>query len=63
MDKLSVDPLAIAALVGFGSLVLIGVGLYLAVGPIRVDLAWPLQKDEWVEDDVRVQFNMGYQFR
>ena len=27
MDKLSVDPLAIAALVGFGSLVLIGVGL------------------------------------
>ena len=41
----------------------IGVDLYLAVGPIRVDLAWPLQKDEWVEDDVRVQFNMGYQFR
>ena len=41
----------------------IGVDVYLAIGPIRVDLAWPLQKDEWVEDDVRIQFNMGYQFR
>ena len=41
----------------------IGIDLYLPVGPIRVDLAWPLQKDEWVEDEVRLQFNMGYQFR
>ena len=41
----------------------VGVDLYLPMGPIRLDVAWPLQTDEWVEDKMRFQFNMGYQFR
>ncbi len=40
----------------------VGIDFYLPVGPIRVDLAWPLKKDEFTEDDFRVQFNMGYRF-
>lgn len=40
----------------------IGIDYYLPVGPIRIDLAWPLVKDEFTEDSVRVQFNMGYRF-
>jgi len=41
----------------------IGVDLFLPMGPIRLDVAWPVQTDEWVEDKMRFQFNMGYQFR
>jgi outer membrane translocation and assembly module TamA len=40
----------------------IGIDYFLPVGPIRIDLAWPLVKDEYTEDSVRVQFNMGYRF-
>ncbi|MEC9327783.1 MAG: outer membrane protein assembly factor BamA [Verrucomicrobiota bacterium] len=40
-----------------------GVDLYLPMGPIRLDVAWPMQTNEWVEDKMRFQFNMGYQFR
>ncbi len=41
----------------------IGLDLYLPMGPIRLDVAWPMQTNEWVEDKMRFQFNMGYQFR
>ena len=41
----------------------VGVDLFLPMGPIRLDVAWPLNTDEWVEDEMRFQFNMGYQFR
>lgn len=40
----------------------VGIDFYLPIGPIRIDLAWPLVKDEFTEDDVRVQFNIGYRF-
>ena len=40
-----------------------GVDLFLAaLGPVRLDLAWPLEKDRYTVD-VQFQFNMGYRFR
>ena len=41
----------------------VGLDLFLPMGPIRLDIAWPLSTDEWVDDKARFQFNMGYQFR
>ena len=41
----------------------VGLDLFLPMGPIRLDIAWPLSTDEWVDDKARFQFNMGYNFR
>ncbi|HYF34865.1 MAG TPA: outer membrane protein assembly factor BamA [Prosthecobacter sp.] len=42
----------------------VGVGLrmFLPVGPIRLDLGFPLKKDQFAGDSPRFQFNMGYKF-
>jgi outer membrane protein insertion porin family len=40
----------------------IGVRMFLPVGPIRLDLGFPLVKDQFVGDSPRFQFNMGYKF-
>jgi outer membrane protein insertion porin family len=39
-----------------------GVRMFLPVGPIRLDLGFPLVKDKFVGDSPRFQFNMGYKF-
>ncbi len=55
---------ATGALVGDGSLysdVGIGVRLFLPVGPIRIDYAVPVSKDQF-SGNGRFQFNMGYKF-
>jgi outer membrane protein insertion porin family len=40
----------------------VGVRMFLPVGPIRLDLGFPLVKDKFVGDSPRFQFNMGYKF-
>jgi len=40
----------------------IGVRMFLPVGPIRIDLGFPVVKDSFAGDSMRFQFNMGYKF-
>lgn len=40
----------------------VGVRMFLPVGPIRLDLGFPLVKDKFVGNSPRFQFNMGYKF-
>jgi outer membrane protein insertion porin family len=39
-----------------------GLRLELPIGPVRVDYAFPMEKDPGVSSSGRFQFNMGYQF-
>jgi len=39
-----------------------GVRMFLPIGPIRLDLGFPMVKDKFVGDSPRFQFNMGYKF-
>jgi outer membrane protein insertion porin family len=36
--------------------------MFLPIGPIRLDLGFPMVKDQFVGQSPRFQFNMGYKF-
>ncbi len=40
----------------------LGVRLDLPIGPVRIDYAFPIQKDRFTSDSGRFNFNIGYQF-
>ena len=40
----------------------VGVRLDLPIGPVRIDYAFPMQKDEFTSGSGRFNFNIGYQF-
>ncbi|CAN5425563.1 outer membrane protein assembly factor BamA [soil metagenome] len=40
----------------------VGIRLFLPIGPIRVDVGFPLQKDEFTDGGAKFNFNIGYQF-
>lgn len=40
----------------------VGIRLNLPIGPIRLDLGFPIEKDEYVDYDNRLHFNIGYSF-
>ncbi len=46
----------------FNSNVGFGARLDLPIGPIRIDLGFPLQTDDFNDDDVRFNFTVGWQF-